>query len=406
MSNSQCISYGPDFLVASSSPPFGSTAQARSRSSYAPNFPSAQPTPSLVATTKKYVRYTAEQIEALEKVYVECPKPSSMSRQQLIQENPVLSNIELEQIKVWFKNRREFISVREVGGEIEEEPNIAVVDKAISVAVSKDVKESKLNLIWAIQNSGGKKICILFVHVPATMIPLTRIIHVKRCFKVEAYDLANLSKNVGSKVWKGNPMNLLKGPMNLYGKSDAINDEIEAATSATNAHSFITLLPKGYNIQWRTSSSYLQYMTSGIFVPPDLFSHHQKKLLRLFKALTSPLSTLNMYVYGLREEVDKHAFFTEPSGTMSSLSTSSMDDSWQLKPLTISSSSSSKQRNCTGLSNDNEYSYLQLQSLSDNNNNSKQPQQQDQIYYISGSEETFMKQEKEEPHLIFDECGI
>jgi homeobox-leucine zipper protein len=52
------------------------------------------------------VRYTAEQIEALEKVYVECPKPSSMSRQQLIQENPVLSNIELEQIKVWFKNRR------------------------------------------------------------------------------------------------------------------------------------------------------------------------------------------------------------------------------------------------------------------------------------------------------------
>jgi hypothetical protein len=60
---------------------------------------------------------------------------------------------------------------------------------------------------------------------------------------------------------------------------------------------------------------------------------------------------------------------------------------------------------CTGLSNDNEYSYLQLQSLSNNNNNSKQPQQQDQIYYISGSEETFMKQEKEEPHLI-DECGI
>ncbi|WJX82980.1 hypothetical protein P8452_65677 [Trifolium repens] len=63
-------------------------------------------------------------------------------------------------------------SVREVGGEIEEEPNTTVVDEAIYVAVSKDVKESKLNLIWAIQNSGGKKICILFVHVPATMIPL------------------------------------------------------------------------------------------------------------------------------------------------------------------------------------------------------------------------------------------
>ncbi|KAK2376747.1 ABC transporter B family member [Trifolium repens] len=47
----------------------------------------------------------------------------------------------------------------------------------------------------------------------------------------------------------GRPMNLLKGPVNLYGKSDAINEEIEAATSATNAHSFITLLPNGYNIQ-------------------------------------------------------------------------------------------------------------------------------------------------------------
>ncbi|KAK2384575.1 growth-regulating factor [Trifolium repens] len=90
-------------------------------------------------------------------------------------------------------------------------------------------------------------------------------------------------------------------------------------------------------------------MASGIFIPPDLFSHRQKKLLRLFKALTSPLSTLNRYVYGLREKVNEHAFFTEPSGTMSSLSTSSMDDSWQLKPLTISSSSSSKQRNCTAL---------------------------------------------------------
>jgi predicted metalloendopeptidase len=65
-------------------------------------------------------------------------------------------------------------SVSDVRGEIEEEPNQIVVDEVIYVAVSKDVKESKLNLIWAIQNSGGKKICILFVHVPATMIPLSK----------------------------------------------------------------------------------------------------------------------------------------------------------------------------------------------------------------------------------------
>lgn len=54
----------------------------------------------------KYVRYTAEQIEVLEKVYVECPKPSSLRRQQLIRECPVLANIEPKQIKVWFQNRR------------------------------------------------------------------------------------------------------------------------------------------------------------------------------------------------------------------------------------------------------------------------------------------------------------
>ncbi|XP_028790027.1 U-box domain-containing protein 33 isoform X1 [Neltuma alba] len=56
--------------------------------------------------------------------------------------------------------------------EIVEEPNKSVVNDTIYVAVAKDLKESKSNLTWAIQNSGGNKICILHVHVPATMIPL------------------------------------------------------------------------------------------------------------------------------------------------------------------------------------------------------------------------------------------
>ncbi|KAA8521747.1 hypothetical protein F0562_012420 [Nyssa sinensis] len=43
---------------------------------------------------EKYVWYTAEQVEALERVYAECPKPSSLLRQQLIRECPILSNIE------------------------------------------------------------------------------------------------------------------------------------------------------------------------------------------------------------------------------------------------------------------------------------------------------------------------
>ncbi|KAL1208631.1 Homeobox-leucine zipper protein REVOLUTA [Cardamine amara subsp. amara] len=54
----------------------------------------------------KYVRYTAEQVEALERVYSECPKPSSLRRQQLIRECSILANIEPKQIKVWFQNRR------------------------------------------------------------------------------------------------------------------------------------------------------------------------------------------------------------------------------------------------------------------------------------------------------------
>ncbi|XP_010538268.1 PREDICTED: homeobox-leucine zipper protein ATHB-14 [Tarenaya hassleriana] len=56
--------------------------------------------------SSKYVRYTPEQVEALERVYAQCPKPSSLRRQQLIRECPILSNIEPKQIKVWFQNRR------------------------------------------------------------------------------------------------------------------------------------------------------------------------------------------------------------------------------------------------------------------------------------------------------------
>uniref|UniRef100_A0A0D9UXY9 Homeobox domain-containing protein n=2 Tax=Leersia perrieri TaxID=77586 RepID=A0A0D9UXY9_9ORYZ len=54
----------------------------------------------------KYVRYTPEQVEALERLYYECPKPSSLRRQQLVRECPVLANVDPKQIKVWFQNRR------------------------------------------------------------------------------------------------------------------------------------------------------------------------------------------------------------------------------------------------------------------------------------------------------------
>ncbi|CAK8560813.1 unnamed protein product [Lathyrus sativus] len=46
------------------------------------------------------------------------------------------------------------------------------VSDTIYVAVAKDVRDSKLNMVWAIQNSGGKRICILHVHVPSPKIPM------------------------------------------------------------------------------------------------------------------------------------------------------------------------------------------------------------------------------------------
>jgi homeobox-leucine zipper protein len=54
----------------------------------------------------KYVRYTPEQVEALERLYYECSKPSSLRRQQLVRDCPVLANVDPKQIKVWFQNRR------------------------------------------------------------------------------------------------------------------------------------------------------------------------------------------------------------------------------------------------------------------------------------------------------------
>jgi len=58
--------------------------------------------------------------------------------------------------------------------ELVKEVNPSGVKDTIYVAVAKDVKDSKLNVIWAIQNSGGKSICILHVHVPAAKIPMSK----------------------------------------------------------------------------------------------------------------------------------------------------------------------------------------------------------------------------------------
>ncbi|KAH0970633.1 hypothetical protein GBA52_022789 [Prunus armeniaca] len=46
------------------------------------------------------------------------------------------------------------------GGEIVEEPVARMVEDMIYVAVAKDVKDSKSTLVWAVHNSGGKKILL------------------------------------------------------------------------------------------------------------------------------------------------------------------------------------------------------------------------------------------------------
>ncbi|KAG6786779.1 hypothetical protein POTOM_008395 [Populus tomentosa] len=60
----------------------------------------------------------------------------------------------------------------ESGREIVEEPVARLIEDKIFVAVGKSVKECKLMLPWALQNSGGKRICIIHVHQPSQMIPL------------------------------------------------------------------------------------------------------------------------------------------------------------------------------------------------------------------------------------------
>ncbi|KAK7340261.1 hypothetical protein VNO77_20960 [Canavalia gladiata] len=63
-------------------------------------------------------------------------------------------------------------SLTDVSGEFSEDPSPGVFDDTIYVAVTKEVSESKLNLTWTIHNSGGRRICILFVHVPETTISI------------------------------------------------------------------------------------------------------------------------------------------------------------------------------------------------------------------------------------------
>lgn len=54
-------------------------------------------------------------------------------------------------------------------------PAMLGVEDVVYVAVGNDINECKLNLVYAIKHSGGKRICILHVHEPAKMIPICKL---------------------------------------------------------------------------------------------------------------------------------------------------------------------------------------------------------------------------------------
>ncbi|MBA0757964.1 hypothetical protein Gotri_021006 [Gossypium trilobum] len=61
------------------------------------------------------------------------------------------------------------------GREIVEETVARIIEEKIYVAVGKNVDKYKSVLFWALQHSGGKKICIIHVHQPAKMIPVSEM---------------------------------------------------------------------------------------------------------------------------------------------------------------------------------------------------------------------------------------
>ncbi|PQQ04649.1 growth-regulating factor 1 isoform X2 [Prunus yedoensis var. nudiflora] len=129
-------------------------------------------------------------------------------------------------------------------------------------------------------------------------------------------------------------------------------------------------------------SSIITHLLQGLL---DLVCHIKKEILPCFWTLVLiPKPTQN----------------TEPSGSVRDFSgSSSMDDSWQFTPLTMSTctSSSSKQRSCSALQS--EHSHSQLQS-------NITPKQQN--YYALGSD---MKMDRNEGtqktiHRFFDEWPL
>lgn len=60
-------------------------------------------------------------------------------------------------------------------------------EERVFVAVGKAVRDNRLALLWALRNGRGKKVCILHVHQPAQMIPMSKLVNLISLSKREGW---------------------------------------------------------------------------------------------------------------------------------------------------------------------------------------------------------------------------
>lgn len=75
---------------------------------------------------------------------------------------------------------------------VTEEPVSRLIEEKIFVAVDKHVAKSKCTLVWALQNTGGKKICVVHVHQPSQMIPVSKYSPKPFCLWIQRLSLCNV----------------------------------------------------------------------------------------------------------------------------------------------------------------------------------------------------------------------
>ncbi|KAK6944756.1 WRC domain [Dillenia turbinata] len=124
--------------------------------------------------------------------------------------------------------------------------------------------------------------------------------------------------------------------------------------------------------------------------PPDIGLSTQDTHLLLDSGSYSRTDRDYRYVHGMKD-VDEHAFFSEASGTVRSLPSSSMDDDhWQITPLTMSSTSLASSKQSPGSASlQSGYSHLQL----------KQSKGSHHCHVVGGDFKVPVKDERDdEPH--------